>query len=205
MRLFNYKLGGEPLKLLNDSNLLQTNKCVVKATRNTLALPILINENLEGHVFHGSGQLLIDTIVETEKGAIGKPTIKDLDKPFLMLGKTEEVKNNLATANPQELAQFGYSTVEAFVKTAEDFCNYLFNKGLQCNDSTTGDSKIFVFTNAESFDVLVAKGNELVYTSKEKVFVFKNDKEVLTSPQEVVVSKRGRTVVVAKDRVFVED
>lgn len=205
MRLSNYKLGAEPLKLLNDSNLLQTNKCVVKATKNTLALPILINENLEGYVFHGSGQLLIDSIVETERGAIGKPTVKDLDKPFLMLGKTEEVKNNLATANTQELAQFGYSSGEAFVKRAEDFCNRLFKKRLQCNDSTTGDSSIFFFSNADCFDVLVAKGNELVYTSKEKVFVFKNDKEVLTSPQEVAVSKRGKTVVVAKDRVFVED
>jgi hypothetical protein len=87
-------LGNQPQKLTKDATLLHNEKCLVIATAGTIALPILLEEATSGQLFIGKGQLTIDTIVETSRGAIGKPIVRDLtpEYPFVMLGETETSK-----------------------------------------------------------------------------------------------------------------
>jgi len=69
----NVKLGNQPGKLIRDLVLLQNEKCIVKACASALTLPILVDDETRGHLFFGKGQLTMDTIVETPRGAVGKP------------------------------------------------------------------------------------------------------------------------------------
>lgn len=89
MKYLNYKISNEPSKIVEDATLLKNERCIVDALEGTLALPILIDEKVRGYVFHGTGKLVVDSIIETRKGAVGKPTVKNLKRPFMMLGGAE--------------------------------------------------------------------------------------------------------------------
>lgn len=67
MRLYSYKLGSIPLKISEDVMLLKTDRCLITASKGTLALPITFNERVHGYFMHGSGKLVIDTIIETSR------------------------------------------------------------------------------------------------------------------------------------------
>ena len=67
-----YRLGATISKISEDTSLWKSEKGVVKIQKNTLAIPITLEDEEKGYIFHGHGKLLLDTIVETEKGAIGR-------------------------------------------------------------------------------------------------------------------------------------
>ncbi|MCW3986518.1 MAG: hypothetical protein NWE91_08965 [Candidatus Bathyarchaeota archaeon] len=52
-----------------------------------MALPIVLNDQRKGYIFHGHGKLILDTIVETEKGAIGKSVEKKNQRTLLDAGR----------------------------------------------------------------------------------------------------------------------
>lgn len=201
MRFSRYRLGETSLKTVEDITLLQNERCLVKVFKDTLCLPILVDEETVGYVFHGTGQLMIDSIVETKRGAVGKPTVKDLKKPFIMLGNMEKIKGNLASADSTDLNKFGYKGIESFVEIADRLCERLLCKGTHRLPKDVKDTMIFAFADSkDEFDMLVSKGDSLVYTSREKVFVSKGDKNVLKVPEQFVVTKRGKTVIIANDQ-----
>jgi hypothetical protein len=204
VNLSHYKLDSKPLKLLSGLDLLKTDRCVVKVEKDTLALPILIDDRTAGSLFHGSGQFIIDTIIETKKGAIGKSTNKDLTQPFIMLGKAPTMENKFSTVDSPDLERLGYSNAEMFVKAANDYCSRFMKGKMHCGDLEAENDYIFAFPDAECFDILVSKENKLIYTSKKRVFVSKEGKEVLTSPEHIVVSKGGKAVVIAHGDILVE-
>ena len=204
MSLSHYKFDSKPLKLLSNLDLLKTERCLVKVENGTLALPILIDDGALGYVFHGSGQFIMDTIIETKKGAVGKSTDKELTQPFIMLGKVAAMENMVSTADSSDLNRLGYSSAEAFVKAADDFCSRFMKGKKYCGNLEAENGYIFAFPDSECFDILVSKENKLFYTSKERVFVFKEGKEVLTSPEQIVVSKGGKAVVIADGDILIE-
>jgi hypothetical protein len=59
-------------------------------------------------IFHGEGRLILDAIIETKEGVIGKAIEKELKDPFLMLGNTEKINSFLETANDEDLVKTGY-------------------------------------------------------------------------------------------------
>lgn len=88
----NYELDDVVFKVTKEVRLLQTERGIVELGENALAIPIILNEKPRGYIFHGQGKLLIDAIVETKEGAIGKPIDRELNEPFLMLGDTETIQ-----------------------------------------------------------------------------------------------------------------
>ena len=56
MRLLNYRLGDKPLKTVEDTNLFKNDRCIIGVLKGTLALPIILDEETEGYVFHGDSQ-----------------------------------------------------------------------------------------------------------------------------------------------------
>lgn len=200
-----YQLGEVPLKTVEDITLLQNERCLTKVFKDTLCLPILVEEETTGYIFHGTGQLMIDSIVETKRGAVGKPTIKDLKQPFIILGNTEKIENNLVSADSTDLNKLGYKGIEGYVEMADRLCERLLRKGTNRLTLDMKDTLVFAFAEPkDEFDMLVSKGDSLVYTSREKVFVSKRDKTVLKCPEHVVVTKRGKTVIIANDQFLVE-
>jgi hypothetical protein len=88
----NFQLESTILKAKETLTLWQTENGIIEINTNTLAVPIKLDNQQKGYIFHGHGKLLLDTIVETNEGAIGKPVEKEINEPFLMLGETEKTQ-----------------------------------------------------------------------------------------------------------------
>ncbi|MCK5592902.1 hypothetical protein KAI31_02265 [Candidatus Bathyarchaeota archaeon] len=148
---------------------------------------------------------MVDSIIETTKGAVGKPTVKDLKHPFMMLGGAEEIKDSLRPADTSDLQNAGYERVDAFIEHAEKLCGRLL-KEKHCHVDFNGkDSRLFAFLNEEGrLDILVSKNDKLVYKSEKKVYISKGSKSVLKRPQEIIVSRKGKTVVIANNDILIE-
>jgi hypothetical protein len=201
------QLGNQPQKLTKDATLLRNEKCIVTATAGTLAVPILLDNATCGELFVGKGQLTLDTIVETSRGAIGKPLIRDLDPnhPFLMLGETENLKENLAPATNQDFDKMGYKSTDEFLKIAnEAFDGFAHRR--HSHIDIEPDAHIFAFANEdEKWDFLILKDDKLVYASKHKVYVSKNGGEnVSLGPGSILVAKKGKTVVIDRGNILVD-
>jgi len=83
----------ELFKLEQDFTLFQNEKCIVKIFKQSFALPVLRGDETVGYVFHGKGELVIDALIETSKGTIGKPIERLIETPFIMIAPTEKIKN----------------------------------------------------------------------------------------------------------------
>jgi len=198
----NYQLDTTALKTTETMTLWRTEKGTVEIGKNTLAIPIKLNDQRKGYIFHGHGKLL-DTIVETQEGAVGKPVESELNEPFLMLGDAEEIQQHLSTAAKEDLTKMGYGSEKEFLDKAEALFDQFFGKMrmnyYQCCDCGCGDGDgvIFALPNeAGKLDILVAKGSKLVYKAVNKGFVSNKDKVVLKTPEEVIVSSDQKSFVI---------
>jgi hypothetical protein len=205
MKQENYQLETTTSKTTEPVTLWRTEKGTVEIGKNTLAIPISRNDQQKGYIFHGHGKLLLDTIVETREGAVGKPIESELNELFLMLGETEEMQQHLSAAVKEDLTKMGYESEQGFVDKAQDlFDNFFGEKGMhnhQCCGSNHG--VIFAFPNeAGKLDVLVANGSKLVYKAMNQVFVSNDEKVVLKTPTEVIVSGDNRKLLVIKKRIY---
>ena len=207
VRWRDYELGDTISKIAEDTKPWESDKGIVEIRKNTLAIPIRLDDDERGYIFHGEGKLLLDTIVETEKGAIGRPVERELDSPFLMLGNSEKMRQNLDEASQEDFVNAGYKDRQEFLDTAEALFDRFFQKGKihGRRHFKRGDGLIFAFQNQAStkLDVLIAKDSKLVYASKAKVFVAHRDNVVLTSPGAVVCSGKGKSVIINKGRSVV--
>jgi hypothetical protein len=174
----------------------RTEKGLVEISKDTLATAIKANGKQKGYVFHGLGRLLLDTIVETEDGAIGKSVEREIKEPFLMLGNTEEIQQRLSAANAEDLTRVNYENQNRFISNAEDLLNQFFRREKMncCGRSSEFAGSLFAFRNeAKKLDVLVPKDDGFVYTARDMVFVSNKDKAVLKSPLQIVLSRHGRS------------
>jgi len=197
-----YKLDSRILKTIEPVTLWQTQKGIIKIGENTLAISVKLSDRLKGYVFHGEGKLLLDTIVETEEGAVGNPIENELIEPFLMLGNAEEIGQHLKIAVENDLAKMGYENPDKFIAKAEDLFNKFFRKKRMHHPLSFGQNHglIFAFPSREGkLDVLITKGSKLVYKATKMIFVSNKDKVVLKSPSSVVVSRKGKLIVIEKN------
>jgi hypothetical protein len=198
MILQNYYLGDTISKTTEHQRLWETEKGIVEIEKNTLAIPVMLNGSLEGYAYHGHGKLVLDLIVETKEGAVGKPIEKEIRLPFLMLGNAEKMQHSLNPASQEDFSEMGYAKHEEFVAEAEDLLGRFSRRGiLNCRHS--GDGSVFAFQNeANKLDILVAKGAKLVYKTIDMVFVSNMDRTVLKSPSGVVCVSRGKSVIMRR-------
>jgi hypothetical protein len=191
----NYQLDNTVLKTTENMTLWQTEKGIVEIGKNTLAIPIKAHDQRKGYIFHGHGKLLLDTIVETQEGAVGKPVESELNEPFLMLVDTEEIQQYLSTATKEDLTKVGHESEKEFLNKADGLFDQFFGKMGIHNHQCWGDNNgvIFAFPNeAGKLDILIAKGSKLVYKAVSQVFVSNERKVVLKTPTEMIVSGDNR-------------
>ncbi len=195
-----FQLDNSISKVTEAITLWQTERGIIEISKDTLAIPIKLGDQRKGYVFHGQGKLLIDAIVETDEGAVGKSVERELNEPFLMLGDTEEVQKHLTKASEEDFAKMNYENQQGFVDKAEDLCNQFFRGRVHSYGHFEEDHGwIFSFPNeASKLDILVVKGSKLVYKATGIVFVSNENKVVLKSPGEVVCSSNGKSVIVKK-------
>jgi len=198
------KLGTQPLKFTNDLTLFQNEKCMVKTAAGTLTLPILVDDETRGQLFFGKGEFTLDAIIETPNGAVGKPLIKSLTTPFLVFGSVSGIKERMVPATVDDIKNVGYTGLEDFLAKANDLLNRFFGNS-RTHLHLEEDRHLLAFSNGNGgWDILVSKGNKLVYTSKDSVYVSKgNVQSVVVQPDSIVVKRHGKTVVIVGDNIFV--
>jgi hypothetical protein len=205
MTWHDYSLEETVLKATDRTTLWKTEKGLVEIDKDALAVAVMHGDRKKGYIFHGHGKLLLDTIVETEEGAVGKSIERELDAPFLMLGDEEETQKHLSPAGEEDLKKHGHGSSDEFLKKAEDlmerFCRRRGANTGDCCGSRRG--AVFAFPNHDDkLDVLVLKDGKLVYKTANMVFVSGEDKAVLKSPEQIVVSNRGRLCIIKQRRLF---
>jgi hypothetical protein len=195
----NYELENTVLKSREAVALWKTGKGFVEIGENTLAVPFRLDDQRRGFVFHGKCRLLLDTIVETEQGAIGKSVEEEVTNPFLMLGAAEGTQRHLIKASKEDLAKAGYENEQDLTANAKDVCRRFFGRARvgcqECWDKT--DDFIFAFQNkADKLDILAAKGSKLVYKSTGKIYVSDSHKTILKTPDEVVLVNSKKPLII---------
>jgi hypothetical protein len=197
----NYQLDNNALKTTETMTLWRTEKGTVEIGRNALAIPIKLDDQQKGFIFHGHGKLLLDTIVETREGAVGKPVESELNAPFLMLGDTEEIQQHLTAATKEDLTKMDYESEKGFLNKAEALFDQFFGRMGMHNHHCCSHNNgvIFAFPNeAGKLDVLIAKGSKLVYKAISQIFISNDRKVVLKTPTEMIVSGDNRKSLVLK-------
>jgi hypothetical protein len=190
-----YSLDDTVSKTTRTTVLWQAERGLMELSNDSFAVAIKLGDEKKGYVFHGHGKLLLDTIVETREGAVGKPIEKEIAQPFLMLGRMDE---NLSEASQEDFTKEGYADQQEFLTKARELFDRFFERrthGHHCFDVDRG--LIFAFPNEDDkFDLLVAKDSGIVYKAREMVFVSNGDKTVLKSPKEAVCVTDGKSVIV---------
>jgi hypothetical protein len=194
-----YYLGETILKATEPLRLLETERGIVEIEGKTLAIPVMLNGSLEGYVYHGRGKLVLDTVVETEQGAVGRPVEKGISQSFLMLGNTGRVHQRLSPASQEDLSGVSYTKQEEFISSAENLLNKFSREGKMHRCRHSSDGSVFVFQNeANELDFLLAVGGELVYKTMDTIFISNRRRVILKDPSEVVCVSNGRSVVVKR-------
>jgi hypothetical protein len=202
MKWRDYKLDEETSKTTEDITLWKNERGLLEIPKGTILTKVLLDDEPRGFVLSGKSHLLIDTIAETERGAIGKPVEKTIDEPFLMLGEWKDSEKNLTTTSEEDFTDLGYENQQQYREKAEDLLHTFFKHSHGDRNSKNfhnGSGVIFAFPSARNnLDILLAKGPKLIYTTGDRVFVSKGEKTVLTHNGNVVVSKPGKSVYVRK-------
>jgi len=201
MNWVDHKIGDEISKVAIDIKLWESERGIVKVNKETLVAPIELNDEIKGYIFHGRGKLLLDALIETEEGAVGKAVENELVQPFLMLGnKFKTVQRNLEKTNQDDICEIGYKTSQEFIDQANHLLKSFFKRSVS-NNNYNNSGTIFAFPNEiDTLDILVAKEEKLVYKSTSVVFVSNKDNVILKKGGEVVCTNRGKSVVITRGR-----
>jgi hypothetical protein len=202
MKWRDYKLDEETSKTTEDITLWKNERGLLEIPKGTILTKVLLDDETKGFVLNGKSHLIIDTIAETDRGAIGRPVEKTIDEPFLMIGEWKESEECLATASEEDFTELGYENQQQYRDKAEALLEKFFRNSHGHRNSKNfhnSSGVIFAFPSTRNnLDILLAKGRKLVYTAGDRVFVSKGEKTILTHNGNVVVSKPGKSVYVRK-------
>ena len=193
-----YELGETTLKSNEPLFLFRSDTASVEIDKETFALPVKVRSEIVGYVFSGQGKLLVDAIVETEEGALGKPIQRALNEPFLMLGDTGEISQHFSAAKDDDPSRVS-GDEKTLTERAQELLDR-FSRGRvvhQHEHMFGGRGFIFAFCDdRDELDILLSKDSKLVYTTNEMSFVKDGDNSILTGSRQVILSHHGRPFVV---------
>ncbi len=207
MTLQGLKLSTEASKTTDVAVLCKNQRCIVEVMKDTVALQITCDKQPRGYIFHGTAKLLIDAIVETGQGAIGKPIEKTVETSFLMLGQPDD-RLKLDAAEDDDFARLGYSDQTAFKQEAERLLDQFFEYSTcRCGRARARNHEGHVFAfqeDAGNLAILFVNGAKMVYKASDQVFVSKDRGTALTQLGIVVVSHPSKHVLIANDCIYIK-
>jgi hypothetical protein len=197
-----YTLDTAIMKTDEDLELCRSEKVLVETHKGTLAVAVMKQSKKEGHIFIGHGKLVVDTIVETERGAFGRPVQRDITEPFLMLGNVGEPAKHLVTANNEDLKKMNMDE-KRFLDEAQGLLAELgrTTTALGFGDFGDGKGSTFVFRRGQNKpDTLVVNSSKFVYAAQDLTFVSSRGKSVLKRGGHVVLSSPRRIALIGLDQ-----
>lgn len=199
-----FELDSTVLKVLQDIRLWQSEKGIVDIKADTLAILVKRDGEKRGYVFHGQGKLVLDTIVETAEGALGRSIEKELNKPFLMLTRTEDLQAKLSEASEDDLKRMGYENWHGFADAASKSLDRFLGRQSFVHEHSRNRGFVFAFPNDDGkLDLLVADDDKLVYRSADITFISEAGKTVLKEPHGMICSGSGKSVVIKRGNYIV--
>ena len=193
-----YELGDSTLKSNEPLFLLRSDTASVEVDKETFAIPVLLRSEIVGYIFSGQGKLLVDAIVETEEGALGKPIQRSLNEPFLMLGDTSEITRHFTAAKDDDLNR-APGDKKALSERAQELLDRFSHGNSMHHHEHMFGRRGFVFAfrgDGDELDILLSKDSKLVYTTSEMSFVKDRHNSILTGSGQVILSHHGRPFVV---------
>jgi hypothetical protein len=185
------------LKLNQQETLWQADKGVVKANEGTLIVPIRKGDTRIGYILLGDCTLILDTIVETLQGAVGKPIEEQLKDPFLMLAQDSSLRST--NADTEDIVKMGYKDTQDFKDKIGTLANHVLgDRHIGCHyHSPNSQSRIFIFTKDDhKFGILVATSSHVVYKTKGLTFIANENHIILKSPETTTIaSSRGHPTI----------
>jgi len=193
------QIGDTVLKTTKAMTLAKTHRSLVEIAKDSLAVGIEAGDKHEGYVFHGHGKMLLDTIIETEEGALGSSVEKETNDLFLMLGDTSQLQPYLISATSDDLLKMGHKDRQEFQTEAQVIINQFAEetdaKGFHCFGRFDGTE--FAFPRGSGkFDVLLTEKSKLVYRAASVLFVSDLNNVVLKNGELIAVSGQGRSCIV---------
>jgi len=191
-----YEVEDTILRSNAELTLTRSDKVSLEIKKGTLTLPVKVADKRRGFIFLGEGKLLIDAIVETERGAVGKPVQRELRELFLMLGNTEETSKHLEKASDDDLRRNDFTEKTLLAKAQDLLAKFMGKEGAHGSEHfRQSEGSIFAFPNEESnLDLLLLNGPRLIYTTKDMAFICDGDKSVLNTPRQVFLSAQGTSL-----------
>ncbi|MEM0357865.1 MAG: hypothetical protein QXL77_05780 [Candidatus Bathyarchaeia archaeon] len=191
-----YQLDNVVYKVRETTTLWKAERGMVEVNKDTLAVLIKMGSQDIGCLFHGKGKLILDTIIETNKGAIGRSVEKEIEKPFIMIGSVNSVRQNFVTADFQDLVMKGYKEGQEFIEKAESLCERFFGKGKSQACGTFGRGFMFAFLDDDAkLEVLIAENSKIVYRARAMTFISNKNRIILKTLGKTVVANSGRAIV----------
>jgi hypothetical protein len=199
-----FELDSTVLKVPQDVRLWQSEKGIVDIKADALAILVKRDGEKRGYVFHGQGKLVLDTIVETDEGALGRSIEKELNKPFLMLTRTEDLQAKLSEASDDDLKRMGYENLHSFADAASESLDRFLGRQSFIHEHSRNRGFVFAFpSDDDKLDVLVADDDKLVYRSADITFISEAGKTVLKGPHGMICSGNGKSVVIKRGNFIV--
>ena len=187
-----YDLSQTVLKTNEPLNLWKSDRGSVDIEKDTLAVALTLDGRPEGYIFGGNGKMILDAIVETDRGAVGKPIERQLTVPFLMVGNPEIVESRSfsAVTEGQDFLAKAQVLYHEFFRGEHlgRGCHHHHHRGM-----------VFAFKNdSGKLDLLIHHGSKIVYKAENMVFISDENEAILKSPEHMVVSNHGRCIVMRR-------
>ena len=196
MMCHRYEIDSTVLKTTEKMILWKAELGFVEVEKDSLAARVMLDEKVKGYVFQGKARLALDTIVETDNGAVGKTTEKDLTEPFLMLTETEQVNAHLTPATDEDLVNRNHKSPKDFIEYIEDVFHRFLRRQMHGYHRSRSDGCIFAFANQEGRpDLLVADRDRTVFESRSLMYVSDGHGVIMRGPHVGTVVKRGRCLI----------
>ncbi|MFX0096785.1 MAG: hypothetical protein ACFE7E_03410 [Candidatus Hodarchaeota archaeon] len=193
-------LGDLAGKVSKDSNIAQSEKALVNVKSGTLYFPVLQDRTVVGGVFLGSGHFIVDAIIETRQGAIGKSEDHNWDGNLLILDQggiwsapgTEPFSD-------KDLNIHNLESAKEAKERAQQILDRLLFEGRSWSsdflDSRKGGWTVNIIDKDNKETRLVAKRDKFVMTHEGTVLVIKGNKLVRTGHKKtIVVGEKGNIV-----------
>jgi len=179
------KIEPRTYELLEEEEVFRNVKCYLKVQEGSKALRIFYEDEQVGCAFKGWIEYAVDTLVETPKGVIGRPVKRSGEDTVIVFIEP------LPKLRLREI-----ETDRDFIEEVLNICKELFKErkiGLE-DICYKIEHFIAIFSRGERYEMIVAKGDKLVYTSSDLTYV-------ISPPNRVILILSGSVLISSKDKL----
>jgi hypothetical protein len=185
-------LGALAGKVDATTEIARTEKALVQVDSGALYFPIIRNNVELGGIFFGSGQLIVDAIVETNRGAVGQSQELEWNGSLLLLSLSAEwVPPSVLPASDKDLGDHNLDSREA----AEEKARQLFDQYLDERSSWSGE----IFTSrGKGWCVIILdkkQGKISIVASRDRLAMKQSD-SCLVIKGNCMVKKDGHSKLI---------